>query len=230
MEMVMDGFRFMVLLVIAFCVMGIAGNWTSLLPWFELHPGLASWVQAVGTIAAIYWSAATARAMYERELERAAAEKREVRVASMNTIARLLLEVSANLQVTGPLLLQPVSRALFLKHLPDTMKRIDAIPIFGLPERNLITAISMVRARLQAAEDAVTALDQSKNPRAELDMVIYLFDDTIARIDAISDWLVAMCAGGSGSAELEAVLRDSQSDLEEFLEARKLRQQPGASP
>ncbi len=78
----------------------------NVLDWIEAHPGLAGWVQAIGTIAAIVFAVALPM-IQRRAAERAAS------IAARSPVTRALIagtEAANHVRPTGPVPRQPLQR------------------------------------------------------------------------------------------------------------------------
>lgn len=142
-------------LVATFALMGAVANWSTWVTWMDLHAGVASWVQAIGTIAAIYWAAATALSLFEKEGARRAEESRQVRRARLAAVSQVVEEAHA-LLIFACLTAKkhdPVQWETIEAVVPGISRRIAEIPLFELPDANLVSSLSLARFRVNEAAE-----------------------------------------------------------------------------
>lgn len=130
-------------------------SWEVVFDWIEHHPGLSSWVQAVGSILAILVAVRIASSQRREQLRN---EQRKfdrdcefIKVVS----SRAMWAAKPNPSESSAL-----DAARMLIGVSSVFKNID---LMGLPDASLVEPVSTIRDALQAAELAI-----SNEPRVEL--------------------------------------------------------------
>jgi len=130
-------------------------GWESVSCWIEHHPGLASWVQSVGSILAIFvavWIASSQK----REQLRNERRKFEIDCEFLKVVSdRAIRAVKLNPAVTS---VYDAARMLI-----GVAAIFDKIDLMSLPDASLVEPISTIRDALQAAESSL-----SREPRPEV--------------------------------------------------------------
>ncbi len=130
-------------------------SWEVVFNWIENHPGLSSWVQAVGSILAILvavWIASSQR----REQLRNEQRKFDRDCEFLKVVARSAMWAAK----PNPSEISARDAARKLIGISSIFKTID---LMGLPDASLVEPVSTIRDALQAAEIAI-----SDEPRVEL--------------------------------------------------------------
>lgn len=193
----MNGLRFIGLLCITFCVIGIIANWEPLLAWVELHPGLASWVQGFGTIAAIYGSAYTARAMFEREVDRVEAQTRQQENAKLTVIVQLLLTLHVLAKQVEVSLDSAALRNVFMREGREIDKRLSEVRLFELPIRDLGVVLPGFGISLRVAMMGLEVLNNAQTPadKAGWKHSRNALQEISARSALVAAWITAVVEG-----------------------------------
>ncbi len=130
-------------------------SWEVVFNWIESHPGLSSWVQAVGSILAILvavWIASSQR----REQLRNEQRKFDRDCEFLKVVARSAMWAAK----PNPSEISARDAARKLIGISSIFRNID---LTGLPDASLVEPVSTIRDALQAAELAI-----SNEPRVEL--------------------------------------------------------------
>lgn len=130
-------------------------NWESISYWIEHHPGLASWVQAVGSILAILVAVRVASSQ-KREQLRNERTKFERDCEFLKVISDRALRAAK----PNPTDSSARDAARTLIGVSSIFQKID---LMSLPHAYLIEPISTIRDALQAAESSIKA-----EPKVEL--------------------------------------------------------------
>ncbi|MBC3339329.1 hypothetical protein HBO15_28585 [Pseudomonas sp. WS 5111] len=129
--------------------------WGSFLGWIELHPGLASWVQAVGAVVSI-WIAWWLARRQSRKAE--LAEKRSDRAKCLS-IRRMIIYVKGVYESHGSMTNNPDKMRKLRADLTRAKDLMDGIDLYSLPDASLIDCVCNVR---QLIDDT---LEQFSDPR-----------------------------------------------------------------
>lgn len=130
-------------------------NLESISYWIEHHPGLASWVQAVGSILAILVAVRIASGQQRQQL------KNEQRKFALDCEFLKVISARALRAATpNPPEISAHDAARMLVGVSSVFKNID---LMGLPDASLVEPVSTIRDALQAAESSM-----AKEPRIEL--------------------------------------------------------------
>lgn len=130
-------------------------SWECVSYWIEHHPGLASWVQAVGSILAILFAVMVASSQKREQLKN---DRRKFKLQ-----CEFLIVISERaLRAAQPNQAEISARdaASMLVGVCSIFKNIDLI---SLPDISLIEPVSTMRDALQGAESAI-----ANEPRVEL--------------------------------------------------------------
>ncbi|WP_440972962.1 hypothetical protein [Pseudomonas koreensis] len=130
-------------------------SWESISYWIEHHPGLASWVQAVGSILAILVAVRVASSQ-KREQLRNERTKFERDCEFLRVISDRALRAAK----PDPSNMSARDAARTLIGVSSIFQKID---LMSLPHAYLIEPISTIRDALQAAESSIRA-----EPKIEL--------------------------------------------------------------
>ena len=117
-------------------------SWEMIFCWIESHPGLASWVQAVGSIGAIFVAIGIASGQH-RKLVRAEREK-DIRVYEMIKILSDRAARAVNLVDANPFMIENCSVQIL-----GLRKTFESINTLSLPHAGLVEPISTIKDALQ---------------------------------------------------------------------------------
>lgn len=136
--------------------MGLVAMWKAFLCWIELHPGLASWVQAIGAVISI-WIAWWLAHRQSRKAEQA--EKRKDR-AKCTSISRMILYVKGVYTAHASMTNDPDKIRKLKADLNRAKDLMDGVDLYSLPEAGLIDCVCNVRKLLD------DTLEKFSDPRS----------------------------------------------------------------
>lgn len=175
--------------------------WTLGLRWELSKSDWAAWVQAIGSIAAIFAALSIVQVQHQNELRHTAETKRQERRTRLNALKSVFMAVghiSSNCaaKVHG----ENISWDLEAERFADARRLVQSIPVLDLPDHALVIRL----AELAEALDTARAVAQSLNtPRVE---------KIRTAVAGIIDRTTIICR--EGIAETTALLGDCSTTAE----------------
>ncbi|MDY7565826.1 hypothetical protein QN400_10695 [Pseudomonas sp. RTC3] len=130
-------------------------SWESISYWIEHHPGLASWVQALGSILAILVAVRVASSQKREQLK-----NERIRFERDCEFLKVISDRALRAAKPNPAEITVRDAARMLVGVSSIFKKID---LMSLPHASLIEPVSTIRDALQAAESSIEG-----EPRIEL--------------------------------------------------------------
>jgi hypothetical protein len=139
-------------------------SWESISYWIEHHPGLASWVQAVGSIAAILVAIYIASGQSRRERKRI----RERDLIMLKTVIDITGRAGAAVEVLSSDISAGGLGGESKCHVESYSSTMAALSLLELPDHRMIEPVVIARTYLEVAVGVVpaaTALHESEARR-----------------------------------------------------------------
>ncbi|MGP5450334.1 hypothetical protein ACTXOX_21485 [Pseudomonas helleri] len=119
--------------------------WEGFLCWVELHPGLASWVQAVGAIISIWaawWIA-------NRQIRKVELEKRHSDLAKCTAVLSVFEYVLLTVKNDNSFTYRPRNGNNIRESLSEVLLMLGRIDILSLPDPIIVNALFEVRRSVE---------------------------------------------------------------------------------
>lgn len=133
-----------------------------ILCWIESHPGLATWLQAIFSVVAIYFAGKFARQQILQAKAQVGQSRRHIEAQRINVVHVLIRPILLVAKHIQPRFQQHPTEAILetgLAHFNDYKGALQSLPLFDIPDARLIVYVTTV---IRAIEEFVDKCNETK--------------------------------------------------------------------